>query len=329
MIELGRSARVGETRLVISKTGLGGAPLGNLYNVVSEKQAMATVEKALLLGFKHIDTAPFYGFGISEERIGKALQKHGREEYTLSTKVGRVLVPSDEEAANSSHWAGPPPLKAVFDFTAEGIRESLEGSKERLRTDKFEILFLHDCDDHVEDALRYAYPLLSKMRERDEVKAIGAGLNSYDTALKLIKREQFDCFLLAGRYTLLEQGALDEFLPLCHDNKIGVIIGGPFNSGILASDLSPGAKYDYTDAPPDILDRARRIREVCDRYEVPLRSAALQFVLANQTVTAVIPGCRSPAEVESNGAALRQRIPSGLWQELKERRLIREDAPPR
>lgn len=320
-------ARVGETKLHISRVGLGGAPLGNLYNAVSEEQALATVERALQLGFKHIDTAPFYGLGMSEGRVGRALQGHRREEYTLSTKVGRVLVPSEEKEINPSYWVEAPKMKAVFDFSAEGTRKSLERSRKRLKMDKFDVLLLHDCDDYVEDALRYSYPVLSKLRERGEVDAIGAGLNSYSTALRLARREPFDCFLLAGRYTLLEQGAMDEFLPFCHDNKIGVIMGGVFNSGILASDPSEGAKYNYADASPEVLEKTRRIKQVCDAYGIQLLAAALQFVLANPNVTSVIPGCRSPEEVEGNSAALRQRIPSGLWDELKSKRLLREDAP--
>jgi len=320
-------ARVGDTKVSISRVGLGGGPLGNLYRVVPEKQALATVEEALRLGLDHIDTAPLYGAGTSEERIGAALERHERREYTLSTKVGRVLVPTREPAPDSSYWAGRPKFAVVFDFSEDGIRRSLEGSKKRLRTDRFDLLFLHDCDEYMEDALRHSYPLLLKMKEKNEVAAIGAGLNSYETALKLARRRRFDCFLLAGRYTLLEQGALDEFLPFCHDSKIGVIIGGAFNSGILASGPTKGAKYNYADAPLDVLERARKVKEVCDVYGVKLHAAALQFILANPSVTSVVVGCRSPEEVESNSQAVDERIPRRLWEDLKSMALIREDAP--
>jgi D-threo-aldose 1-dehydrogenase len=324
----GRKARVGQTKLWVSRVGLGTAPLGNLYLPVEQEQAISTVRRALDFGFTHIDTAPFYGFGTSEERVGEALSGRGRGEFTISTKVGRVLVPSQGgPAANQSYWAVPSPLTAVFDFSAEGVRRSLDGSRKRLGLKKFEILLLHDCDQQVDLALREAYPVLARLREAGETMAIGAGLNSYLTALRLAREQQFDCFLLAGRYTLLEQGAVEEFLPFCHDERIGVIVGGIFNSGILASDPSPDSKYNYESVPRDVLEKARKIKNVCDRHGVPLHAAALQFVLAHQSVTSAIPGCRSPQEVESNMEALDARIPGILWDELKGEGLVREDAP--
>lgn len=328
MFDPERKERVGQTKLWIARVGLGTAPLGNLYEPVSEEEAISTVRKAVEVGFTHVDTAPFYGFGISEERVGKALSELARGRFTLSTKVGRVLVRAGMSGSRKqSYWAVSSPMTAVFDFSAEGVKKSIEGSRSRLKLERFEILLLHDCDQHVEQALKEAYPVLSRMREAGETDAIGAGLNSYETALKLAREEQFDCFLLAGRYTLLEQGAMDEFLPLCHDEKIGVLVGGPFNSGILASDPSPASKYNYERAPAEVLERARRIKVVCDRHGVPLRAAALQFILANPTVTCVIPGCRSRSEVESNRRALDIRIPRALWEELKGEGLLREDAP--
>jgi aryl-alcohol dehydrogenase-like predicted oxidoreductase len=328
MFDLGKRERVGQTKLWIARVGLGTAPLGNLYEPVMEEEAISTVRKAVEVGFTHVDTAPFYGFGLSEERVGKALSAVGRDRFTLSTKVGRVLVRSGRtEAMGQSYWAVQSRMTAVFDFSAGGVKKSIEGSRRRLMLDRFEILLLHDCDQHVEQALREAYPVLARMRDSGETDAIGAGLNSHETALKLAREEQFDCFLLAGRYTLLEQGAMDEFLPLCHDERIGVLAGGPFNSGILASDPSPGSRYNYDRVPADVLEKARRIKEVCDRHGVPLRAAALQFILAHPTVTSVIPGCRSRAEVESNRRALDVRIPRALWEDLKGEGLLREDAP--
>ena len=327
MAVLGEKARVGETGLYISRMGLGGAPLGGLYSAVSEAQAIATVEKALQLGLRHIDTAPFYGFGKSEERIGMALRGRKREDYTLSTKVGRVLTPTDGKENATAYWAEAAGAGAVFDFGEAGVRKSLDGSMMRLGIGMFDILFIHDCDGREDEALKHSYPVLNEMKERGEVSAIGAGLNSYQTALKLAKRQQFDCFLLAGRYTLLEQGAQEDFLPFCSDNKIGVIAGGVFNSGILASGPTRDAKYDYADAPPAILEKTRRIKSICDKFEVDLRAASLQFVLANPGIVSVIVGCRSPREVEEDKSALTQEIPRSFWDELKAARLVREDSP--
>ena len=316
-------ARVGGTKLEISRAGLGGGALGYMYQPVAEDVALATVRKALEVGFNHIDTAPLYGSGTSERRVGEALRGVDRKAFTISTKVGRILVPSPKPA----QWRGAPKLEAVFDFSRKGITDSFESSLRRLQLKSVDILLIHDCDNDIPQALRESYPTISRLKEAGVTKAIGAGLNSYETALKLAKKADFDCFLIAGRYTLLEQGALEEFLPYCDDHQIGVLIGGPFNSGILASDLSADAKYNYEDAPPGLLNKARRIKKVCDAHSTPLRAAALQFILANPTVTSTIPGSRSPAEVEDNARALSFRIPRDLWNDLKSEGLILEDAP--
>jgi D-threo-aldose 1-dehydrogenase len=316
-------ARVGGTKLEISRVGFGGGALGYMYQPVPDSVAVATIRKALEVGFNHVDTSPVYGRGTSESRIGEALGGVDRRRFTISTKVGEVLVPSSEPAK----WKGAPRLEAVFDFSRQGVLDSFESSLGRLHMKDVDILLIHDCDDDIPQALRESHPAISKLREAGATKAIGAGLNSYETALKLARKADFDCFLIAGRYTLLEQGALEEFLPYCEDHQIGVIIGGPFNSGILASDLSAGAKYNYRDAPPGILEKARKIKAVCDEHSTPMRAAALQFILANPTVTSTIPGSRSPAEVEENASALGFKIPRDLWNDLKSEELLLEDAP--
>jgi D-threo-aldose 1-dehydrogenase len=321
-------SRVGRTPLEISRLGLGGGPLGFIYQPVSDEVARATVWKALDVGVDHLDTAPLYGVGESERRIGEALTGKGRNSFTISTKVGRVLVPRQPTSKELARWPDRPHMDAVFDFSGLGIAKSFRSSLKRLQLDRVDIVFIHDCDDHIEQALTESHPAVSRLKKEGLTRAIGAGLNSYETALKLARAADFDCFLLAGRYTLLEQGALDEFLPYCKENRIGVLIGGPFNSGILASaDLSQNSKYNYADAPPQVLDRARRAKSVCDKYGVPLRAAALQFILANPVVTAIIPGCRSPSEVVQNVEAVEMQIPGGVWDELKGEGLIREDAP--
>jgi D-threo-aldose 1-dehydrogenase len=316
-------ARVGGTKLEISRVGFGGGALGYMYEPVPDSVAVATIRKALEVGFNHVDTSPVYGRGASESRIGEALRGVDRRRFTISTKVGEVLIPSSEPAK----WKGAPKLEAVFDFSRQGVLDSFESSLGRLHMKDVDILLIHDCDDDIPQALRESYPAISKLREAGATKAIGAGLNSYETALKMARKADFDCFLIAGRYTLLEQGALEEFLPYCEDHQTGVIIGGPFNSGILASDLSAGAKYNYRDAPPEILKKARKIKAVCDEHSTPLRAAALQFILANPTVTSTVPGSRSPAEVEENASALAFKIPRDLWNDLKSEELLREDAP--
>ncbi|MDG7003557.1 MAG: aldo/keto reductase [Nitrososphaerota archaeon] len=319
--------RVGESEARVWRVGLGGAPIGGLFSQVTEGDALSTVGAALESGLRHLDTAPYYGMGMSEERIGKVIGGRKREEYTISTKVGRVLMPAGDGPPPGGEWSDTRGLTAAFDFSEDGVRRSVEGSRARLGVWDFDVLFIHDCDGREDEAVKRSYPALKKMKEAGEVRAIGAGLNSHETALKLAKAGGFDCFLLAGRYTLLEQGAMDEFFPYCTDRKIGVIAGGAFNSGILASGGRPGATYDYVQAPPQVLERARRIREVCEEEGASLRAAALQFVLANRAVTSLVIGCRSPAEVEQNARALRERVPGEVWDRLKSQRLLREDAP--
>jgi D-threo-aldose 1-dehydrogenase len=322
MSDFGR-ARVGATELEISRVGLGGGALGHMYESVSDEVAVATVRKALEMGMDHVDTAPLYGRGESERRMGVALKGVKRNKFTISTKVGRVLVPYSGPAP----WKGAPKVEPVFDFSSAGIIKSFEDSKKRLQLDSVDILLIHDCDDDIPQALKESQPTIANLKEKGATKAIGAGLNSYETALKLAKKAQFDCFLIAGRYTLLEQGALDEFIPFCEDEDIGIIIGGPFNSGILASDLEKGVTYNYENAPPVLVEKARKIKRICDGYSVPLKAAALQFILANPAVTSVIPGSRSPAEVEDNSRSLKVRIPRGVWDDLKSDKLIKEEAP--
>jgi len=315
-------ARVGATKLEISRVGLGGGAIGHMYESVPDDIAIATVRKAIEVGFNHVDTAPLYGNGESERRVGAALRSIKPDAFTISTKVGRVLTPRRGPAP----WKGAPKVDAVFDFSAKGILKSFRDSLKRLRLKSVDILLIHDCDDHVPQALRESYPAISKLKEDGETQAIGAGLNSYETALKLARSARFDCFLLAGRYTLLEQGALEEFIPFCKDNKIGIIIGAPFNSGILASDLGR-PKYNYEDAPAGVVKKARKIKKVCDRYSIPLKAAALQFIVANPAVTSMIPGSRSPDEVKENAQMLKVKIPGGVWDELKSEKLLVEEAP--
>ncbi len=305
--------QIGQTSLRVSRLGLGGVFLA----VDAEPdEAEALIDRAAALGVRYFDTAPMYGNGDSERRYREPLARLDRSNFVLSTKVGRRL---QEDAGGSEPWH--------FDFSREGALRSFESSLERLGVDHIDVLLVHDPDDHEDQALREAFPALIELREQGLVGAVGAGMNQWEMELRFARELPLDCFLLAGRYTLLEQGALAEFLPYCDANGISVIAGGPYNSGILASDLRDAASYNYRAAPPEKLDRARAIKTVCDRYAVPLKAAALQFILAHPAIAAVIPGAASVAEVEENARMVETPIPSALWAELKDAGLLDPSAP--
>ena len=317
-----QTAQIGTTGLRVTRLGLGGAP----YTGVSEDAAVATIRSGRQLGVRYFDTAPLYGVGSSERRLGRALAGVPRDSFVLSTKVGRVLNPVGRAPARG-HSPNAPGYEAVFDFSRDGVLRSLEESLRRLNMDRVDILLIHDPDDHHEQALRESFPALAELRSQGVVRAIGAGMNQWQALARFARDGDFDCFLLAGRYTLLDQSGLEELLPLCERKRMSVILGGPYNSGILASDLSLGATYFYKEAPPEVLERARRIKSVCDRHGVPLKAAALQFGLAHPAVAATIPGAQSPAEVEENVRMAGHPIPPALWQELREEGLIPPEAP--
>ena len=307
-------AEIGTTGLYVTRLGLGARGIVDPAVEVSGAQAVATVQAALDTGINYIDTSPRYGVGRSELYVGQGLAGVERGSYILSTKVGRLLDPT---VAGGWFW----------DFISEGVRCSLESSLERLGVGGVDILFIHSPNNHYDQAIAEAYPALAEMRAAGVVKAIGVGMTNWQMLLRFAREGDFDCFLLAGRYTLLDQSAAGEFLPYCQQHDIGVILGGPYNSGILASNLGPGALYDYRAVPPEILDKARRIKAVCDRHGVPLKAAALQFVLAHPAVTSVIPGSSYPEHVRENVAMIQHDIPSALWEELRREGLIPEDAP--
>jgi D-threo-aldose 1-dehydrogenase len=259
-----------------------------------------------------------YGIGASERRYGQALQGLSRDNYVLSTKVGRVLRPST---------TGSDQLPWAFDFSRQGVLESFEASLHRLGLERLDILYIHDPDDHYQQALTQAFPVLMELRAQGRVKAIGAGMNQWQMELQFAKEGSCDCFLLAGRYTLLDQTALPEFLPYCLEHHISVVAGGPYNSGILAVGPKPGATFNYRAASAEMMDKAQRIHAICVRYQVPLQAAALQFILAHPAIASVIPGARSIAEVEENVKMVAFHIPTDLWAELKHAGLIDGTAP--
>ena len=278
------------------RLGLGCAPLGGLYSDVSDAEARATVDRAWELGVRFFDTAPLYGSGLSEERVGAALRERPRHELFLSTKVGRLIR------------AGEP----VFDFSLDGTLRSLEESLERLGLDRVDLALIHDPDDHYDEAVAGAYPALARLRDEGVVRAIGVGMNQWQLPARFVRETDIDCVLLAGRYTLLDRSGERELLPLCLDCDVEVIAAGVFNSGILAG----GAHYDYAPAAPELVDRARRLAETCARHGVPLAAAAVQFPARHPAVRRVLVGCRSAAEVEEDLRLAELDIPPELWDEL-------------
>lgn len=309
-----KKSRIGRTGLEVTALGLGCSGLARSETV---EQALTTFETAIEQGINYIDTAPLYGRGKSEERLGAALSKYGRNNLVISTKVGRILKRVNDDPESE--------VKALYDYSGKAIRKSLESSLDRLGVDSVDILYIHDPDNHYEQAIGEAYPALAELRDDGIIKAIGAGMNQWEMELSFAREGDFDCFLLAGRYTLLEQDALSEFLPYCEENNISVIIGGPYNSGVLANPAI--GRYNYGESPSEIISKTLQIKDVCDKYDVPLRAAALQFVLAHPAVASVIPGTKSPEHQKDNYLMMGYPIPSALWGELKEENLIHVDAP--
>jgi D-threo-aldose 1-dehydrogenase len=324
-------ARLGGSDVAVTRLGLGTAPLGNLFEPVTDERSAAVVARARELGIRFFDTAPLYGYGLAERRLGAALADAPRDSYTLATKVGRVLVRGAEPDPSQFHDGQPfyketPDVAPVFDFSAEGARRSLEESLSRLGLDRVDVLHIHDPDLHPEEAIGGAYRVLDEMRAAGIVGAIGAGMNQAPMLARFAREARFDCFLLAGRYTLLDQSGLDELLPLCSEGHISVIAGGVYNSGLLA-DPRPGATYDYVPAPAAFIERARAIGAVCARHAVPLKAAAIQFPFGHPAVTAVLVGCRSVEELEENVAMFEQAIPEALWADLRAARLLADRVP--
>jgi D-threo-aldose 1-dehydrogenase len=322
-------ARLGKTPLEVSRLGLGGAPLGGLYTDISENAASAAVERALALGINLFDTAPLYGSGKSESRYGRVLPRHQRSSFIISTKVGFSLVPENPAQDEDIFFPfeNPPPLRPACDYSYDGAMRSLEESLKRLQLDRVDIMYIHDPVGFYDETMKGAYQALRKLRDQGVVGAVGAAMNQAEMMIRFAQEGEFDCFQLAGRYTLIEHAPLKDFLPLCAAKQISVIIGSPYNSGILATGAKPGARYKYLDAPPEILEKVRQIEAVCGRHSVPLKAAALQFPLGHPAVAAVIPGGRSAAEVEENHQMLSLPIPSEFWLELRETGLIPSEAP--
>jgi len=333
-------ARIESADLEITRLGFGAASIGGLYEPVSDDEAGQTVNRAWDVGIRYFDVAPLYGYGLSEQRLGAVLRNKPRNSFVLSTKVGRLLFPAKQVAADptldrdqqafdgvdDAFYRGVPPVRPVFDFTGDGVRRSLEQSLERLGLDAIDIVYIHDPDQHWEQAIKGAYPALHRLREEGVIRAIGVGMNQVEMLARFAREGDFDVFLCAGRYTLLDQSALVELLPLCLQRRVSVVIGGVMNSGLLA-DPRPGARFNYIPAPADLIDRAKHLHAVCESYGVPLRAAALQFVLAHPAVASIVAGVRRSDHIDDTIKMLRFPISSALWTHLKALGLIATDAP--
>ena len=325
--------------LTFTELGFGTAPMANLYRAISDEDADAILTRAWDAGVRYFDTAPQYGLGLAETRLNRFLRGKPRDAYVLSTKVGRLLRPSPADRRDGiGKWFDVPNRNGVYDYSYDGVMRSLEFSLERLGVDRVDVLYAHDLDifthgsaavmmDHISAFMASGYRALLELRDQGVIRAFGAGVNEVEPCTWLSERGDFDIFLLAGRYTLLEQTALDGFLPLATERGIGVVIGGPYNSGILATGARPGAFFNYDPAPPDILARVARIEAVCARHDVRLVDAAFQFALRHPMVVSVIPGGQGVAEMVSNVAAANAIVPAALWAELKDQGLMRADAP--
>jgi D-threo-aldose 1-dehydrogenase len=332
------SVALGRTGLEVTRLGFGTASIGGLYTVVSDDDAIATVERAWDLGIRLFDTAPLYGYGAAERRLGAVLANHPRDTFTLSTKVGRLVRridvigptadvdPQAIDGREDAYYPRSEPVRMVFDYSADGVRRSLNESLARLGLDRVDIALIHDPDTHWEAAIDEAFPALARLRDEGVVGAIGVGMNQAAMLARFARDGDFDVLLVASRYTLLDQTALDELLPLCLERGVAVLVAGVMNTGLLA-EPRPGARFDYGAAPPALVERARRLGAICTRHGVSLRDAAIQFPLAHPAIVSLVTGVRTVAHLDEYPAALARSIPGALWDELRAEGLIRPDAP--
>lgn len=327
---------IGRTGLKVTSLGFGGAPLGDLYALLDEGAAIDAVVESVRVGATLLDTSPLYGHGLSEHRIGAALRRV-EQQVVISTKVGRVMTPAPGGLVSGQSYTGGLKFNAAFDYSYDGAMRSFEQSLLRLGRDSVDILLIHDVDvwthgeamveQRFSEAMNGAYRALERLRSEGAVKAIGVGVNEAAMCARFARAGDFDCMLLAGRYSLLEQGALDSFLPLAESRRISILLGGVFNSGILATGAVPGAKYNYQVAPPDILARVRVIENVCVEHRIPLAAAATQFPLAHPAIASVVLGAVTPGEVQRNLAGFTRSIPLQFWHDLRAAGVLRDDAP--
>lgn len=325
-------SKLGDGKPGHGKLGMGGAPLGNLFEVVPEAEAEASLAAAWQAGIRHFDTAPHYGAGLSEHRMGRFLRGQAREDFVLSTKVGRRLVADPATPDFDQGFARPLPFRRVFDYSADGARRSIEDSLNRLGLARIDIVYIHDCSqdwhgpawrERMAEAMGGAARALSAMRREGVIGAWGLGVNLVEPCLVALEQSEPDLFLIAGRYTLLDQTALHRLFPACAARGVRCVLGGPYNSGLLAG----GTTFDYETAPPELAARALAMRALCAQHGVELKAAALQFCAAHPVVAAVIPGARTAAEAAENAALMQVAIPEALWAELHNTGLLADDVP--
>jgi D-threo-aldose 1-dehydrogenase len=332
----GDKRKFGRADLEVTAFSFGTAPIGNIFRTIDEATSDAMIQHAWDEGVRYYDTAPLYGNGLAELRTGHSLRWKGRDEYVLSSKVGRILRPGKRSEIDFTPWVDAAPNKVVFDYSYDGTMRAFEDSLQRLALERMDICFIHDIDvftrgdeqpEVFKAAMNGSWKALAKLRDEGVVKAIGVGVNEWQVCHEALKQRDFDCFLLAGRYTLLEQEALDLFLPLCEERNAAVVIGGGFNSGILATGAAEGAKYNYAPAPAAIMQRVAGIEAVCRAHGVPLPAAAMQFVVAHPAVASFIAGTRTVEQLGKNLEWFGHPISGEFWADLKKKGLLREDAP--
>lgn len=327
--------RISDTDIYVTCFGFGGASMGNMYTVAHDDQALEAIRSAYEAKVRYFDTAPMYGFGKSERLYGSVLRDQPRESFVLSSKVGRLIMAdkptpeSEGESSQNTPFIGIDDAYSIFDYSRDGVLRSLEESRKRLGFDKIDIVYIHDPDvnDSYKQALEEAFPALVELKRQGIIGAIGVGMNQAEMLSDFAKNADFDCFLLAGRYTLLDQIALKELLPLCQQKNISIIIGGAYNSGILATGAVEGAHYNYAPAPPEIIEKTRKIETVCARFNIPMKAAALQFPLGHPAVVSNIPGVKTKDRFEENLSLFTHTIPTDFWTALKEEKLLVSEAP--
>jgi len=334
-----KTRTVGKTGVEVTEVGMGGAPLGDLFELVSETQAQDTLQAAWDAGIRYFDTAPFYGYGKSEHRLGHFLRQQPREDFVISTKVGRVFKATrDLNTFDKQMWIGGLPFEHTFDYSYDGIMRSYEDSLQRLGLHAIDLLLIHDLDyffhtteEMVSASLAQIYTsgwrALDELRSSGQIKGIGAGLNMLGLVSRFLDMVDMDFFIIAMPYTLLDQNPLDEEFPKCAEHGVDIVIGSVFASGILVTGAVEGALYAYEPAPPEILEKVKKMEAICQSHNVPLPAAAIQFPLAHPNVAAIIPGALKSDYIHTNIQNYQHNIPSDLWAELKSEGLIRQDAP--
>lgn len=329
---------LGRTNVAVTRLGFGTAEIGGLYHAVPDKDAEEVLEHAWSTGVRYFDTAPLYGYGNAERRLGAMLRDKPRDDFVVSTKVGRLLLPvgdipadadvdrQQRDGVEDAFYEGTPPVRPVFDYSYDGVLRSVEESLGRLGLDRVDILYIHDPDDHWEAAISGAYPALRRLRDEGVVRAIGAGMNQWEMLTRFAREGDFDAFMVAGRYTLLDHGALAELVPACREKGIAMVAVGVMNSGILANPR-PGATFNYAPAADHVIQRAQRIAAVCERHGIPIRAAAIQFPLAQPVVASLATGVRTVEHFDDYPRYMALTIPGGFWEDLRAEGLIDPGAP--